>query len=241
MSTSGGTSGDGDSSATAHLNAAAMATMFSAPTVLIAAPGVGKVAVITSCVLEFKVGVDGFAGFPTPKVFYGSPAGQDAGVLVGETFPAGAPPTSVVCPPLPLATTGVGNGSYPRASCENQPLVVGVATANPDRAGPIVTATIAVAGTGYALNDTGTISADPNGYTGGATYRVTAVGALGIVTGFTVTAAGDGYTTTSNPLATATGGAQPGAGSGLTVNVTAIHAADGDLYVTATYRILTLH
>jgi hypothetical protein len=99
--------------------------------------------------------------------------------------------------------------------------------------GPIVTATLGAAGTGYAVNDTGTITTN----SGDATYQITSVGALGAVTGFTITAPGTEYAV-ANGVATATGGAQPGAGAGFTVNITAVTLGDGTLKVVTYYQIV---
>ena len=69
-------------------------------------------------------------------------------------------------------------------------------------------------GQNYAVNDTGTIA----GGTGG-TYRVVSIGNGGVVTQLQIGAGGSGYSAATG-AATATGGAQPGTGSGLTVNTT---------------------
>lgn len=70
-------------------------------------------------------------------------------------------------------------------------------------------------GSGYAVNDTGTIG----GTCSGTTYKVLAVDASGAVTNYSVTAAGSSCSVADN-IATTTGGGQPGAGTAFTVNVT---------------------
>jgi hypothetical protein len=67
-------------------------------------------------------------------------------------------------------------------------------------------------GTGYAVGDTGTLFYGDNN----ATYLVTAVSG-GIVSGIQLTNGGTGYTPLATQVATETGGAQPGSGTGLTV------------------------
>jgi hypothetical protein len=84
-------------------------------------------------------------------------------------------------------------------------------------AGSIVIATIGAGGSGYVLNDTGTI----NGGNADATYKVTGVGGGGAVTSFTVTTPGTKYMV-ANGVATTDAGAQPGAGVGFTVNIAAV-------------------
>lgn len=94
-------------------------------------------------------------------------------------------------------------------------------------------ATIGAPGSGYAVGDTGTLT------TGGgdATYRITSVGALGVVTGFVITTPGNGYST-GNGQATATGGAQPGVGINFTVNVNSLTIGDGTFKVTTLYQVI---
>jgi hypothetical protein len=85
-------------------------------------------------------------------------------------------------------------------------------TIGPPGGGAIVTTHLGSGGTGYAVNDTGTLTA------GGAnaTYKVLTVSG-GVVLTYSITAAGTGYFSGSSN--TATGGAQPGVGVGLTIFV----------------------
>ncbi len=80
-------------------------------------------------------------------------------------------------------------------------------------------ATVAAGGSGYAVGDTGTI----NGGTGVASiYQISSIsggGATGPATGVTIVRYGGGYTNAS-AVATTPGQAQPGSGSGLTLNIT---------------------
>lgn len=74
-------------------------------------------------------------------------------------------------------------------------------------------ATVSVAGSGYAVGDTGTV----NVTTGPpATYRVLSVSS-GAVATFTITFGGLGYSVGTAP--TTRGGAQPGAGSGFVISI----------------------
>lgn len=100
-------------------------------------------------------------------------------------------------------------------------------------AGGISAATIGAAGTGYALHDTGVVTTG----NADATYEITGVGALGIVTSFIITFPGTGYATGAGQ-ATATGGGQPGIGTNFTVDVTAINDGDGSLKVTTLYQVI---
>ena len=60
--------------------------------------------------------------------------------------------------------------------------------------GEITQASLAAAGTGYAVGNTGTFT---GGSGTGATYEVTAIGANGVITTFNITAGGSGYQLTS--------------------------------------------
>lgn len=81
----------------------------------------------------------------------------------------------------------------------------------------IATSTLGSGGTGYAVGDTGTIVQSGGS---GATYIVNTVSS-GVVATYTITSGGTGYSV-QNGVATANGGAQPGAGSGFTINITAL-------------------
>jgi hypothetical protein len=97
---------------------------------------------------------------------------------------------------------------------DTQTLLAGATT------GIILTASITAAGSGYAANDTGTITTGK----GNATYKVLTV-STGAVATFSITFGGSGYAVAAGQ-ATAVGGAQPGVGTGFTVNVTAIESGD---------------
>lgn len=242
MSTSGGTSGGTSpvSVATAHLDGAALAALFSAPTQIVAAPGANKVLAVVGAFAEYVIGAAGTSHYD---------GGLGIGWLSGGTFFAATgvwssnpltllpQVTKVSNFPLPLG----GASGQSKTNAVNKPLCVGDDNASGSQVGPIVTATIAAAGAGYVPGDTGTIGPDPFTSSTDATYHVTTVDGGGAVTAFTVTAAGTGYETASNPQPTAVGGAQPGIGTGFTVNVTAIGALGGDLYVTCLYQIVTTH
>jgi hypothetical protein len=96
-------------------------------------------------------------------------------------------------------------------------------------AGAVTSATVGAGGSGYAVNDTGTINAvgpfnGMNFGSGTATYRVTSVSG-GSVSGIAITNGGFGYTYTyiGSPVATS---ATSGGGSGLTINVTGFGSYD---------------
>lgn len=86
-------------------------------------------------------------------------------------------------------------------------------------AGGITGASVDAGGTGYAVGDTGSVT----GGGGNAAYTVLTV-ALGVVQTISISEEGSGYALGTG-AATATGGTQPGSGTGLTVNITSISVA----------------
>ena len=86
--------------------------------------------------------------------------------------------------------------------------------------GPITASTLGAGGSGYVVGDTGTVATG----NGDATYVVDTLSGSAVAT-YTITAPGTGYSVGTGQ-ATAVGGAQPGVGTGFTINVTAIGAAD---------------
>lgn len=76
-------------------------------------------------------------------------------------------------------------------------------------------------GVNYAVNDTGTVTTG----SGDATYTISAVAPGGAVAGYNLTSNGTAYTSDA-ATPTATGGHQPGIGSGFLLNIT---ASDGPI------------
>lgn len=225
--------------ATLHVNASQIGTLHSSPTQILAAPGSGNVVTAVKATFEWKPGTCGFASTMTPTFFW-SGSGFDLmdtpngnGVNLGFLTPV----AYVLQHNATAGSSSVANVA--RSLIENIAVVLGKEGAtDPERAGPIVTSSLAAGGTGYAVGDTGTINTQA--YTGGATYTVNTVSAGAVVT-YTINSGGDGYRTTVNPVATTKGGAQAGSGSGFTINVNSIPAADGDIYATLWYYTLALH
>ena len=90
-------------------------------------------------------------------------------------------------------------------------------------------------GTGYAVNDTGTI----DGGDGNATYLVDAVDGGGGVTAITLSFGGTAYSSVT-AATTTVGGGQPGAGTGLTLDTVSAETIAGKLRVTVFYRKIVL-
>lgn len=86
----------------------------------------------------------------------------------------------------------------------------------------IATSSIAAAGLGYVIGDTGLILA--GAFTG--TYAILTVGGGGQVLTYSITVPGTGYAVANN-IPTSVGGAQPGVGVGFTLNVLTISGKAG--------------
>lgn len=236
MSTSGG--------GTVHtvkktILAASLPTLHTVPVEIIPAPGANRYIYVTQRSIEWVPGL----------VIW--PDGGDFGTLAynGDTTNANLWSAQSSGQFGGATHTIDAFGSSPGDGASSQPMdatfmvnknVTAGADTDQTFTGPIVTATVQAAGTGYAVNDTGTII--PTSGTPRATYKVLTVDGLGAVLTFqVVTAGGPLYDTTHNPLSTATGGAQAGVGVGFTVNVTVIPPADGALYYVVEYLINTSH
>lgn len=216
--------------ATALVTGADLGTLFSAPVPFIAAPPAGSAVVVLEVLMRCVIADVGFTTSISPDLFYGTPPGANRATSSDWNF---GPATS------DKSTTGIAsNGSaIDTEERDAQPVLLG-AGSDVARAGPIVTASLADGGAGYAVGDTGEVDLDI--YGGGAAYEIDTVDGGGAVLTFHLTSAGAGYSTVNNPLTTTAGGAQPGAGTGLTVNVDAIAAPDGTLFVQALYSVVEL-
>lgn len=237
MSTSGGAEGAGLATRTAHLVAAQILTLFTAPTIIVPAPGAGKMIVPLQVFTEWAPGLDQYE-VNTPQIAYDSNRAGGMIATVGGALVLSSATASVE---LNAALGGVSwqGVEYAKSVAADKPITLSQSDSmttpggNPLARGPIVTSTLAAGGAGYAPGDVGTIDFD-----GIAAYVVDTVGALGTVLTYHLTNVGVGYDTISNPLDTT---ATTGVGTGLTLNVTAIPPADGDLYVTTLYRVFAFH
>lgn len=156
-----------------------------------------------------------------------APSAIPNGAFVGTILTAVEDKTLI----LPTST-GLAGQTITNLDSVNKPLTISFSTAI--TGAPIISVAINAAGSGYAVGDTGTI----DGGDGLATYEVLTV-ATGAVTSVDLTLGGAGYTDTT-AATTATGGAQPGTGTGLTLDVTSAETTSGTLRITAYYRKLII-
>lgn len=209
-----------------RLSSAQLLTIDSTPVTLITNPGANMAIIPINWVNAYTVGSQAYTpNNASLSICLGSNA-HVYGLITPQTYSA----------------SGVRLFTSPGISpLANQPMVITMSATGSMNAGPIVTATVNAGGTGYAVGDTGTIDSGGSYSDGNATYQVTSVNS-GAVTGFTVTAAGSHYIVTGsgtggNPMTTTNGGAQPGSGSGFTINVTAVTAGNGTMVVSMAYYI----
>lgn len=129
----------------------------------------------------------------------------------GTTFYSAGMTVPGVDGPGPIASSDISGGGSSYAVGDTGTVTGGIS----DATYVITSVNMTGNGTGYAPNDTGTISTG----NGDATYIINTVDGGGAVTGMHITTPGTNYLTALN-VATATGGAQPGAGTGLTLDIT---------------------
>jgi hypothetical protein len=211
-----------------QLTAAQIRTLFSAPVTVIPAPGAGKIIALISAAFAFHFGSVQYnpATADILNLFFANLDG--IGELDGIASLVSAPQSGFGA--LPGHTQGI-NVILPGS--DNRALVL--QSAADLNAGPIVSSTLGAAGLGYAVGDTGTITNGAND----ATYLVTTVGAGGAVTGYSISGNGSACVV-ANGNATVDGGAQPGVGVGLTINITAVSLGDGTLKVVTYYQIIAV-
>lgn len=211
---------------TVLLTAAQIRTGRTAPPIVVAAPGAGKILYPMFAAFVYLVGTTPFepASLDTADLAFG-------GTLIPSGITLGTPFFSAPVNGFAFNVSFSPATPPPQSEYVNQPLVFHLP--GDLTQGSIATATLGAGGAGYAPNDTGTITTT----SGDATYKVLTVGGGGAVLTFQITGAGTSYAT-GNGQATAVGGAQPGVGAGLTVNITAVNAGDGTLKVVTFYQII---
>lgn len=213
---------------TVTLSAATLGSSIGFDINIVGAPGAGKIIVPIALALSYAFGTHPYQSTNADQMFVNY--GTDTNIVMDQPAMAGmltalSSQFSVAGPAFPnsVAQTGVS---------VNKAMLI---HALPYNFGPLLTASVAAGGSGYAVNDTGFIQ-------DGATnpeYKVTAIGAGGTVTAFTLLSGGS-TCTVQGPTATNTGGAQPGVGTGLTVNELTIQLGDGTLKTTLYYQILAV-
>jgi hypothetical protein len=214
------------SSTIVTLPAAQLRALHTTPITLVPAPGLGKVVINILTYLSLHFGTAPFQPSGADGVIVGYQGAQSQVILGPINSFLELSASTIFYNPANLSTVLI-----PASQASNLPILI---SAESDFTfGKISTTTLAAGGLGYAPNDTGVISTG----SANATYQVLTVGGGGAVLTYSITAPGTAYTT-GNGVATATGGAQPGAGAGFTVNITAVAQGDGLLQVTTYYTIV---
>lgn len=232
---SGGGVTDMLKTATIRVTAAQLSALNSVPILALAAPGAGKAIVPVAAAtfgslggapMQFLPGDSWshFGDLPV-SVNYGNPPGSNAPWI-------GSPIQGLLGTDL-LTTTALQPVTVADVSAifNNQPLYF----TSQGGTGRITASTLNTGGLGYAPGDTFTVDGDA----GDATGIVNTVGALGVVTDYSVTDGGHSYPIGGGVTTTAT----TGIGTGLTINITAIQSVangNGDLILTLAYIVIDL-
>lgn len=208
------------------LTASQVVNLFNTPVVLIPAPGAGKIIVPIFGAISLNLGSIPFNGNGADQLTIGYATSGD------NAFPNSFNGIIEAAQSAILAqSAGYTNPLDISPGDDNQ--AIQLTALELYNTGPILTTTLGAGGTGYAINDTGSITTG----NGDATYKVLTVGALGAVATYAITFPGTEYSTGAGQ-ATATGGAQPGVGINFTVNVTAVSPGNGSVRVTVYYQII---
>lgn len=219
---------------TVELSSGDIAALDTVPFELVAAPGVGK-AVVPSVVeflyLSGSIIYDTGVGSASAQISW-EPLGNiniepDANLqelLQNETDQ------------LIIINSPLGTNARALADLEDQ----AVSLASPatfNTVGSILTSSLANGGADYGANDTGVVSGGDTG----AKYKIDTVDGGGAVLTYHLTTTGIGHTV-GNGVATTTGGLQPGAGTGFTIDVVSVSISPGDgtLQVTTFYSLLNV-
>lgn len=217
------------------LTAAQLKTLGDTPVTLVPAPGTGNMIVPVSVVFRLAAGAHRFQGAGNLRLLYGgSGVGSvgTSGTLFADVVTQTTDQVGLFSQPLifSLAPNAV-TGDYTSKAAVNAKALQ-ISGVNFDL-GSVLTATVADGGTGYAVNDLGSLSAGDNN----AVYKVlTAPG--GVVGTVQITSGGANYDLLSNPVSTSV---DTGAGDGaLTLNIATIQQGDGTATVETYYIVVPL-
>lgn len=191
----------------------------SSPVELIPAPGGGKAIVVHSYTLSNLMSVQ--FDMPNPAIKWG-PGGLEVAF--------GSDPNFLTSTENVMWSNSPGQSAHAHTGIENEPIIL----EGTDAAGPIATTVLDDGGSGYAVNDTGTI----NGGDSNAAYVVDAVDGGGAVTDYHLTANGADYAPSDHVATTATSGV----GTGFQINIeTVTPVGEGQSYLSLTFSIINVH
>lgn len=211
---------------TVNLSSANLLALGATPFTLVPAPGAGKIIAVLDAAIMLHFGTRPyFSAAGSPRINYASDPTLQLLNMVGLGSLLLANQSQLL-----LLACSMANAVNVLPGADNSALQLSNADLN---AGPILTSTLNAGGAGYAIGDTGFFT-DGNG---DAAYNVLTVDGLGAVLTYSIIDPGTGYVVENNSPS-ATGGAQPGAGAGFTINITAVQKGDGTLKVTTYYAIL---
>lgn len=211
-----------------HIDAVAFLTLFSAPVELIPAPGPNKIALILGATLRYNGGSAPVPSLDSP-VGIGTP---DGGLIWTFT-------NNFILNDNCVAGGSAIDGVLFQDKAVNHPLYVLNGSTNIGIWGAINESSINAGGSGYAVGDTGTVAYNSqlNSTSQDATYLINSIGEGGAVTGYTLSNPGTAYRTEPG-CDTQTGGAQPGSGTGFTLDVVVNTPQTGSIIIDAIYVVV---
>lgn len=189
---------------------------------MIPAPGLNKGIIVTEVLSTYNFNTLDYPSL-TPVLIYGANE--------SVSYNADIAPFLGLAESAVLNSTFEGN-NFTKAIAANAAVNLKYVGDNDPAAGPIVTTTIASGGSGYAPGDEFGII--PLGSGNEASGTINTVDGGGAVLTYTVSDPGTGYSISAG-LVTETGGA----GSGFTINITAVQPGDGTGIIEVFYRIVS--
>ena len=222
------------------ISAAQVRAWNTTPITIAPAPGVNRMIQGVSLAVQYKFGTYPFGTVDPNNLFTSYLAYLDVTHVTTQAALFAATSSTLVMQTADYVEQGVAHTLLTRdaglptgstiADVVNKPLLL--AGQADLQGGRIATSTLNAGGTGYAVNDTGTIDPSNNG---SATYKVLTLGASDAVATYQITAPGNGYVVASG-LETDSSGI----GTGFKVNVTGINKGDGQLITTVLYAVVPL-
>ena len=210
--------------------------LFSAPKLLVAAPGAGKAIIPIAATYAIHAGIIPFGTIDSPRP---GPADITYGGVYANLTSLGGGPSIFESPANPQETITGGLVNLASIapvsnSISNNTGIYLTTSADFVGWGAIATSTLNAGGSGYAVGDTGSVDSN----NGTAFYVIDTVDGGGAVLTYHLTNNGNQYKIGDTD--TYTSGPQPGVGVGFTVHITAITPGDGTGSVTIVYYVQDL-
>lgn len=223
----GGDNNSGIVTVSVAISQAQLTSLDSVPIDIVPPPGANKVVRVIQGAVQYKAGIETFGTSSVVQLYYTT---QENGPCIFDiNFSSLSDQLAYV---RGDATPAL---KYTDGNLTNVGLHLYMGAGDLGIWGPVSSASINVKGVSYAVDDTGIFFAVGSGDGQvNATYKVTGVDGGGGVTSLVVTDPGVCYAT-ATAVDTSGDGAQPGSGTGLTVDITVDTSATGTAQVDITY------